>query len=174
MPTIRPAGSGTGRERRVILTKEVISFNYTLTDKDQKVIDASSDGHPLVFMTDSGQIIPGLETILIQMTTGEKKQVTIPAKEAYGAYNPSLVYKVHRSKLPSTQVKVGDVFEAGNGQGSFPVTVISIDKDDVALDGNHPLAGQDLTFAVEIVQKRLATVEEVAHGHAHGAGGCHH
>jgi FKBP-type peptidyl-prolyl cis-trans isomerase SlyD len=156
------------------VSKEVISFNYTLTDKDQKVIDASAEGHPLIFMTESGQIIPGLENILLHMGVSEKKTVTIPSKEAYGDFNKTLVYKVARAKLPTTDIKVGDVFEAGNGKESFPVSVIAIEGDEITLDGNHPLAGQDLTFAVEIVQKRMATVEEVAHGHAHGTGGCHH
>ncbi len=156
------------------MSKEIISFHYTLTDKDQKVLDSSSEGHPLIFMTESGQIIVGLESVLIQMKPSDKKTVTVPAKEAYGVYNQSLVYKVSRSKLPVDEPKVGDVFEAGNGQNKFPVTVVSVDKDEVVLDGNHPLAGQDLTFAVEIVERRMATVEEVAHGHAHGAGGCNH
>ena len=120
------------------MSKEVISFNYTLTDKDQKVIDASGEGRPLIFMTESGQIIPGLETILMQMQLNEKKTVTIPAKEAYGTYNQTLVYKVSRSKLPTPQIKLGDVFEAGNGKESFPVSVINIENDEITLDGNHP------------------------------------
>lgn len=156
------------------MAKEVISFHYTLTDKDQKVIDASQEGHPLIFLTESGQIIPGLETVLVQMSPSDKKKVTIAAKDAYGHYNQSLVHKVSRSKLPKADVNIGDVFEAGNGQGSFPVSVVSIEKDEAILDGNHPLAGQDLTFEVEIVQKRTATVDEVAHGHVHGTGDCHH
>jgi FKBP-type peptidyl-prolyl cis-trans isomerase SlyD len=156
------------------VSKEVISFKYILTDKDAKVIDASTEGHPLIFITESGQIIPGLESILIQMNLNEKKKVTIPSKEAYGAYNQTLVYKVSRSKLPSAQINIGDVFEAGNGQQSFPVSVIHIENDEITLDGNHPLAGQDLNFEVEVVEKRPATVEEVAHGHVHGTGGCHH
>jgi FKBP-type peptidyl-prolyl cis-trans isomerase SlyD len=157
-----------------MVAKEVISFHYTLTDKDQKVLDASSSGHPLIFLTGSGQIIPGLESILIQLAPADKKKVTIPAKEAYGEYKTNMVYKVHKSKLPTPQVKVGDMFEVANGQNAHPVSVIGVDKDDVTLDGNHPLAGQDLTFEVEIVEKRPATVQEVAHGHVHGAGGCHH
>lgn len=156
------------------MSKEIISFQYTLTDKDQKVLDASSEGHPLIFMTASSQIISGLESVLLQMNLSDKKTVTIPAKEAYGVYNQSLVYKVNRNKLPVPEPKIGDVFEAGNGQNKFPVTVISVDKEEVVLDGNHPLAGQDLTFAVEIVGRRMASVEEVAHGHVHGVGGCNH
>jgi FKBP-type peptidyl-prolyl cis-trans isomerase SlyD len=156
------------------VAKEIISFNYTLTDKDKKVIDASQPGHPLIFMTESGQIIPGLESFLIQLGANEKKTITVPAKEAYGVYNQTMVYKVNKSKLPVPQPKMGDVFEAGNGQNKFPVTVIHVENDEITLDGNHPLAGQDLTFEVEVVLKRMATVEEVAHGHAHSADGCHH
>ncbi len=152
----------------------MISFNYKLTDKDQKILDASTEGHPLIFMTESGQIIPGLESVLMQMVSKEKKTVTILAKEGYGIYNQTLVYKVSRSKLPTTKINIGDVFEAGNGQSSSPVSVIHIENDEITLDGNHPLAGQDLTFEVEIIEKRRATVDEVAHGHVHGTGGCHH
>ncbi len=156
------------------MSKEIISFNYTLTNKDNQVVDASQAGHPLIFMTESGQIIPGLESFLVELKSNEKKTITVPSKEAYGPYNDTLVYKVSRSKLPTPDPKVGDVFEAGNGQNNFPVTVVGVEKDEVILDGNHPLAGQDLTFEVEIVQRRMATVEEVAHGHAHGADGCGH
>lgn len=156
------------------VSKEIVTFHYKLTDKNQKLLDMSQEGHPLIFMTESGQIIPGLEAFLLQINQNEKKTITVPAKEAYGAYNQQLVYKVHPSKLPNQEPKVGDVFEAGNGQNSFPVSVISVEKEEVVLDGNHPLAGQDLTFEVEVIQRRIATVDEVAHGHAHGTDGCHH
>lgn len=156
------------------MAKEVIGFNYTLTDKDKKVLDASTQGHPLIFLTESGQIIPGLESFLVGLSLNEKKTITVPTKDAYGPYNQTLVYKVPRNKLPVPQPKVGDVFEAGNGQQRFPVTVIDVSQEEVVLDGNHPLAGQDLTFEVEIITRRSATVEEVAHGHAHGLHGHEH
>lgn len=156
------------------MVKQVISFHYTLTDKDGKTIDASQEGHPLIFMTGVGQIIPGLEGELVAMEKADKKTVTIQPKEAYGEYNSQLIYKVERSKLPKPDVKVGDMFEVGEGENFFPVSVVTIEGDQITLDGNHPLAGQALTFAVEIADKRIATPEEVVHGHVHGAGGCHH
>ena len=156
------------------MNNQVISFEYVLTAKGGKVIDASAKGKPLIFITGMGQIIPGLEAVLLQMGPGQKKTVTIEAKEAYGVHDERAIYKVDRSKLPSPEIKIGDIFEVGQGDNFSAVTITAINGDEITLDGNHPLAGEDLTFAVEIVEKRPATAEELTHGHAHGAGGCHH
>jgi len=156
------------------MSNQVVSFDYVLTAKGGKVIDASAKGKPLIFISGLGQIIPGLETVLLGMQPLEKKTVTIEAKEAYGIHDAGLIYKVDRSKLPNPEIKIGDMFEVGQGDQYSPVTITAINGDEVTLDGNHPLAGEDLTFAVEIVEKRPATAEEIAHGHVHGAGGCHH
>jgi len=156
------------------MSNQVITFDYVLTGKGGDVIDASAKGKPLIFITGKGQIIPGLEDILLAMEPQEKKTVTIDAEEAYGNHDDRLIYKVERAKLPSADIKVGDMFEVGEGESFSPVTITAINGDEITLDGNHPLAGQDLTFAVEIISKRPATPEELAHGHVHGAGGCHH
>jgi len=156
------------------MSNQVISFDYVLTSKGGQVIDASAKGKPLVFISGLGQIIPGLENILLNMQPAEKRTVTIEAKEAYGLHDETLIYKVDRSKLPNEEIKVGDMFEVGQGGQFAPVTITSINGNEVTLDGNHPLAGEDLTFAVEIVSMRAATPEEMTHGHVHGAGGCHH
>lgn len=156
------------------MSNQVISFDYVLTAQGGKVIDASAKGKPLIFITGLGQIIPGLELILLEMQPLQKKTVTIEAKDAYGVYDQRLVYKVDRSKLPTQEINVGDVFEAGEGGQFYPVSITAINGDEITLNGNHPLAGEDLTFAVEIVAKRPATAEELAHGHVHGADGCHH
>ena len=108
------------------------------------------------------------------MQPSDKRTVTIEAKEAYGLHDESLIYKVDRSKLPAAEVKVGDMFEVGQEGHFAPVTITAINGDEITLDGNHPLAGEDLTFAVEIVEKRPATADELTHGHVHGAGGCQH
>lgn len=156
------------------MSNQVVSFDYVLTAKGGKVIDASGKGKPLVFISGLGQIIPGLETILLGMQLLEKKTVTIEAREAYGNYDQSLIYKVDRSKLPSAEIQVGDMFEVGQDGHFSPVTITAIKGNEITLDGNHPLAGEDLTFAVEIVDKRPATAEELSHAHVHGTGGCHH
>jgi len=156
------------------MSNQVISFDYVLTAKAGQVIDASAKGKPLIFISGLGQIIPGLEAVLLAMEPAEKKTVTIEAKEAYGLYDESLIYKVDRSKLPAREIKVGDMFEMGQEGNFLPVIITVINGDEITLDGNHPLAGEDLTFAVDIVTKRPATAEELAHGHVHGAGGCNH
>jgi FKBP-type peptidyl-prolyl cis-trans isomerase SlyD len=100
------------------MNNQVISFGYVLTAKSGQAIDASAKGKPLIFISGLGQIIPGLELVLLEMQPLHKKTVTIEAKEAYGFYDESLVYKADRSQLPAPEVKVGDIFEVGQG-GEF-------------------------------------------------------
>jgi len=121
-----------------------------------------------------GQIIPGLEAVLILLEKGATKTVTIPHREAYGAYDQTLISRVPREQFPVKEVQVGDMFKIGKDEEQRIVTVIEVTAAEVILDGNHPLAGQDLTFAVEIMERRDATVDELAHGHAHGPHGHSH
>ncbi len=160
------------------MTKQVISFHYTLTDKTGKTHDTSrgtSRGNePLTFLQGSGQIIPGLETALISLEKGSKKNITVPYAEAYGSYDQALIYEVPRNKFPNKQIQVGDMFQIEKDTHDQVVTVIEISEERVVLDANHPLAGKDLTFAVEIMDIRPATPQEMSHGHVHGHGGHHH
>ena len=156
------------------MAKQVITFHYTLTDKDGQTIDSSVGQHPLIFLVGSGQIIPGLEVALIPMNKGDKKEIHVPHQEAYGPYDKNLIQQVPRDKFPKQDIHVGDMFQIGKEDNVQVMTVIDISDSEVTLDGNHPLAGQDLSFSVEIVDKRDATSEEIAHGHVHGAGGHHH
>lgn len=152
----------------------VISFHYTLTDNTGKQLDSSKDSSPLTFLSGGGQIIPGLEKILVTMKQGERKTVTVPYQDAYGSFEQSRIHKVERSQLPSKDAKLGDVFATGEGETYQEVMVVDVADDHVVLDGNHPLAGKDLTFDVEITNTREATSEETSHGHVHGEGGHHH
>lgn len=155
------------------MSNQVISFHYTLTDTTGQTLDSSASGEPLAVLMGCGQIIPGLETHLCTMKPGEKRRVLVPAKDAYGAHDPKNVVEVPREKLPIDSVKIGDRFRAGSDQHSPIVSVTEVTDTHVTLDGNHPLAGKDLTFDVEVTEIREATPEEVAHGHVHGCG-CHH
>jgi FKBP-type peptidyl-prolyl cis-trans isomerase SlyD len=152
----------------------VISFHYTLTDPDGKQLDSSQGGDPLTYLEGGGQIIPGLESALGKLETGARSQVNVAARDAYGERNAENIIDVPRDKLPTEQVKVGDQFRAGQDPRSPIVTVTAVGDQAVTLDGNHPLAGIDLTFDVEITEIRDATDEEISHGHAHGPGGHHH
>lgn len=156
------------------MSHQVISFHYTLTDQDGKKLDSSRGAQPLTFLSGLEQIIPGLEKELIAMKFGDRKIVNVTHQEGYGAFNQGLVYKVSRSQLPTKEIKLGDVFATGEGATYKEVMVVDLTDEFAMLDGNHPLAGKDLTFDVEITNIRVASPEEVSHGHVHGEGGHHH
>jgi FKBP-type peptidyl-prolyl cis-trans isomerase SlyD len=152
----------------------VLSFHYELTDKNGKLIDSSKHAKPFQVLEGGHQIIPGLEEVLFKMNAGEKKRVEVPAEKAYGAVDEELRIKISRTQLPEGDIKPGTRF-SGSADGHGPVfTVIKIEGGDVFLDGNHPLAGQDLVFDVEVTEIREATQEELQHGHAHGPDGHGH
>ena len=154
-----------------IATNDVVTIHYTLRDDADKVIDSSSGGEPLAYLHGHGNIIPGLERELAGKSVGERLTVRVPAAEGYGEYDRALVQKVPRRALKGiANLKFGMRQQAGHQA----VTVTHIAGDMVTLDGNHPLAGQNLHFDVEIAAVRPATEEELAHGHVHGSGGHHH
>ncbi|SIN88269.1 FKBP-type peptidyl prolyl cis-trans isomerase /Apo-metallochaperone SlyD [Sulfurivirga caldicuralii] len=153
---------------------KVVSIEYVLKDKDGNVMDASN-GQPLAYLHGHGQIIPGLEKALEGKEVGEKLTVTVPAAEAYGERVEQLVQEVPRQLFQGVDnIEVGMRFEAQSEQGVHSVEVTKVEGDTITVDGNHPLAGQDLTFEVEIKGVRDATEDELADGHAHGTGGVEH
>jgi FKBP-type peptidyl-prolyl cis-trans isomerase SlyD len=156
------------------MSKRVIAFHYTLTNTAGDKIDSSEGGEPLAFIEDTGSIIAGLERELKKLKVGDKSRIGVKAAEAYGHRDEKKVHSVPRKKLPMKQVKVGDRFRGGNDAHSDILTVTEVTDTHVTLDANHPLAGEDLTFDVEIKDIRAATQEELDHGHVHGAGGHHH
>lgn len=154
--------------------RRVISFHYTLWNKGGDVLDKSEDGQPLAYLEGAGQIIEGLERVIALMSVGDKRKVDVAAKDAYGEKDPSLLFKVPASQFPKKSLKVGDMFQSNEAGDHSVYTVVAIQSEHVELDGNHPLAGQDLTFEVEIAGMREATPQELQHGHAHGGHGHDH
>jgi FKBP-type peptidyl-prolyl cis-trans isomerase SlyD len=158
-------------------TKRVISFHYTLTNKAGEVIDTSRDSaEPFAYIEGAGQIIPGLEKPMGLLNAGDKRKIEVAAADAYGVHDDQLIIDVPKSKLPNPeQLQKDDQFQAQGPNGEMLLfRVLEINGDNVKLDGNHPLAGEDLVFDVEVTGIRNATQEEMAHGHVHGAGGHHH
>ncbi len=140
------------------------------------MLDSSSGSDPLSYLEGSGQIIPGLEKQLALLSVGDQRTVQVEAEHAYGQHDETLVMEVPRDRLPKTEeLSVGDQFSgrSPDGESGAVFTVVALSDETVTLDGNHPLAGEDLTFEVEITAVRDATEEELAHGHAHGPGGAH-
>lgn len=153
----------------------VASIHYTLTDSEGKVIDTSEGQEPLAYLHGAGNIIPGLEKALLGKIVGDKFNVSIPAAEAYGVRDDNMVQELPSNMFSGIEhIEVGMEFHAETEQGLQVVTVTKVEGDNVTIDGNHPLAGVDLTFDVEVADIRAASEEELTHGHAHGAGGHHH
>lgn len=151
----------------------VVSFHYTLRDPSGRVLDSSAGGDALTYLEGAGQIIDGLDEQLRDVAAGVKARFQVPAAKAYGERDPGQVHRVKRGMLPiEGDLNIGDQFQTDTDRFAPVVTVAAIEGDDVLLDANHPLAGVDLTFDVEIVSARAASAEELSHGHAHGAGGC--
>lgn len=153
--------------------KRVLSFNYTLKDDKGQVIDASTDA-PMAFLEGASQIIPALEAQIKDMNVGEKKNVKLKAIDAYGEVDAKMAMQVPKEELAHLEIEVGGYLQLQLENSVRVVRVTKIDEKEVTLDANHPLAGLDLEFDIEMIETRPATDEEVAHGHAHGAGGHHH
>ena len=137
------------------------TFHYTLRNRDGRILDTSRGAAPLSCLEGAGQIIEGLEDSLVLMTEGETRQVVVPPERAYGLREAELVQKVPRGHLPVDDVKVGDQFQTGPDRSAPVVTVVALDGDEVLLDANHPLAGEELHFEVELIALRAATPEEL-------------
>lgn len=158
-----------------ISKNKVVSIDYTLTDAKGEVLDSSSKGSPLQFIQGMGQLIPGLEKALEGKAVGENIKAQIPAAEAYGDRDDSLTQTIPKENFEDIpDLKVGMELEAESDDGVRVITVVAIEGDRVMVDGNHPLAGMDLSFDVTIVGVRDATKDELGHGHVHGPGGHHH
>ena len=130
-----------------------VSIHYTGTLEDGSTFDSSEGRDPLTFEMGAGQIIPGLEAALSGMSEGEAKTVTIPAAEAYGDHNPEAIQQVPREAVPDhIPLDLGTQLQVQTQDGrALPVVVTEVTEQQVTLDANHPLAGKDLTFAVEVV-----------------------
>jgi FKBP-type peptidyl-prolyl cis-trans isomerase SlyD len=158
-----------------IAQDQVVSIHYTLKNDTGEVLDSSSEGEPLSYLHGHGNLIPGLERELAGKNTGDRLQVKIPPSEGYGEYDKELVQRVPRRALKGVpNLKVGMRLHAQTEQGTREVTVTQLQGDLVTLDGNHPLAGQNLNFEVQVADIRPATAEELEHGHVHAPGGHHH
>lgn len=133
---------------------DTVKIHYTGRLQDGSVFDSSTDREPLQFNIGSGQVIPGFEEAVTGMTVGEKKTTLIPSAKAYGERNPSMVMVVDRKHVPSDiDPEVGQRLQVGSPSGELiAVTIIEVNDGNITLDANPPLAGEDLTFDLELVE----------------------
>jgi FKBP-type peptidyl-prolyl cis-trans isomerase SlyD len=158
-----------------ISADRVVSIHYTLKDDRGAVLDSSAGGEPLAYIQGHGNLVVGLEKALEGKQTGDSLAVIVAPAEGYGIRDESLIQRVPKRSLQGGgAIKKGMQFQARTDDGMRLFTVTAVIGDMVALDGNHPLADQNLHFDVQIVDVREATAEELEHGHVHGAGGHHH
>jgi len=150
-------------------------MHYAVSDSEDTLIDSSYDHSPLALIHGSGYLIPGLEEALIDHEVGDKFEVEVPADKAYGQRHDGYVQTVPKELFADIEdLEVGTQLRAQTDEGEQTVIVVDVQENEITVDGNHPLAGIDLKFDVEILEVRDATEEELAHGHVHGEGGCGH
>ena len=133
---------------------DTLHIHYKGTLDDGRVFDSSEGRDPLTFQLGSGQIIPGLDSAIPGMTVGEAKTVEVACEEAYGPVNPEARQAIPREGIPDDiPLDIGTRLQMQTPEGqAVPVTVVAVDDATVTLDANHPLAGEDLTFNIELVK----------------------
>lgn len=145
----------------------VATIHYTLTDDSGQVIDKSPEAKPLSYLHGAGNIVPGLEKALTGKKPGDSLTVDVKPEEAYGERNENLVQAVPREAFKGVDsVEPGMQFKAQTERGPLLVTVVEVGEQQVKIDGNHPLAGRKLHFAVEVADVREASTEEKQLGQA--------
>ncbi|CDH04693.1 peptidylprolyl isomerase [Xenorhabdus bovienii] len=151
----------------------VVSLAYQVRTEEGVLVDESPVSAPLDYLHGRGSLISGLEKAVEGREAGERFDVSVEANDAYGQYDENLVQRVPKDVFVGVdELQVGMRFLADTDMGPVPVEITALEGDEVVVDGNHMLAGQNLKFNVEIVAIREATEEELAHGHVHGQGGC--
>jgi len=155
---------------------KVVLINYTLKNDAGEIIDSSEGSDPLAYLHGAENIIPGLENALEGKTAGESLSVTIVPEEAYGNRDDSKIQSVPKEMFEDAgEVVVGAQYHAAGPDGGYiTITVTEVTDDTVTVDANHPLAGEQLSFDVTIMEIRDASAEELEHGHVHGPDGHAH
>ncbi|MCL1056956.1 peptidylprolyl isomerase [Shewanella gelidimarina] len=156
-----------------ITEKCAVSIHYRLSDAKGQLVESSFEGKPMLYLHGAENMIPGLEAALEGKEQGNVLDVTVDAEQAYGAYHDGLCQEVPIASFGDIEdIVPGMRFIAETEMGQRPVQVTEVKDDVVIVDGNHPLAGQTLSFNVEVLEVRAATEEEIAHGHIHAGGSC--
>ena len=133
---------------------DTVKVHYTGRFEDGTVFDTSIERDPLQFKIGDGRMIPGFEQAVVGMNPGESQTTKVLASEAYGQYHEEMVLTVERDQLPADmELTVDQQLQIPQEDGRIViVTVTAVSESSVTLDGNHPLAGQDLTFDIQLIE----------------------
>lgn len=153
----------------------VVTLNYTLKNSAGEILDTSEGREPLVYLHGVGGLIPGLEDELEGKEKGNSFNTVISPENAYGTRRDDLLHVVPKSGFQGDEeMQIGMQVQLETEQGPAIATISEIEGENVTLDLNHPLADMELHFAVDVMDLRDATEDEISHGHAHGPGGHQH
>ena len=153
----------------------VVRFHYAVAEAGQEPVENSKDGgQPLAILFGHGNIIPGLEKAMDGREAGDSFKADVPAADAYGERRDGLTQRVPKKHFGNQRLVPGQQVVLQTNFGPRAVTIQKVGMSVVDVDLNHPMAGKDLHFDVEIVDVREASPEEIEHGHVHGEGGHHH
>jgi FKBP-type peptidyl-prolyl cis-trans isomerase SlyD len=153
----------------------VVSFHYTLSEANGEELETSRQGEPSTYLHGADNILPALEKAMAGKAAGETFQVSLDAADAYGPHDPQRQQRVPlKHLLYQGRLQKGMLVQINTEEGRRPATVLKVGKFSADLDTNHPLAGRDLVFDIEIESVRAASSEEIAHRHVHGPGGHQH
>ena len=154
---------------------KAVSFHYTLKNSVGEEMETSREKEPMVYLHGANNIITGLEKAMEGRAVEDTFTATLEPEDAYGIRNEKNVQRVPLKRLKGIgKISVGQILNLKTNKGQVQVTVLKVGRFNVDVDGNHPLAGVQLTFDVEIMDIRDATEDEIKHGHAHGPGGHQH
>ena len=152
-----------------ITENSVVSILYTLSNDAGTILDQSTEDNPLIYLHGQGNIVIGLENALTGKAIGDALDITVTPDEGYGNREDYMLETVNRSMFEGLdEISIGKQFHAEGNTGPVVVTVTKIEGDEITIDGNHPLAGENLNFAIEVLAIREATEDELTHGHIHG------
>ena len=152
----------------------VVRFHYTVSEVGQEPLESSKEREPLAILIGHGNIIPGLEKAMEGREAGDSFGVDVASADAYGEKREGLSQRVPKKHFGNQRLVPGMQVVLNTNFGPRAVTIEKVGMSVVDVDLNHPMAGKDLHFDVEIVDVREASAEELEHGHVHGEGGHHH
>ncbi len=154
---------------------KVVSLHYRLKEEGGEVFEDSHEGSPVLYLHGHNNMLAGLESALEGKAAGDSFDVTLTPEQGYGVRQEGATQRIPKKHLLTKgNIKPGQIVQVNTEHGPQDAVVIKVGLKNVDIDSNHPLAGKTLVFAIEIVDVREASSEELSHGHAHGVGGHQH
>lgn len=153
----------------------VVSFHYVLSEAEGAELESSRGGDPMTALLGHDNMLAGVEAALLGRRAGEQFEVTLAPEETFGDRRENWTQRLQKKLVPKgKRLRPGMQIQLQTDDGPRLVTVVKVGSSVVDVDLNHPFAGKSLVFAIELLEVREASAEELAHGHAHGVGGHHH